>query len=91
MKEELKQRIKDWQGDSLNDGLETRGLTENKEAEAIVKQMKDNYRKANPLIAEINNPKNLLDVLNSLKSENNLDQKFRDACGLVAEKIAKTA
>ena len=39
--------------------------------------------------AEIRNPKNLLDVLNSLKNENNLDQKVKDACNLVAEKISE--
>ena len=32
------------------DGLETRGLTENEEALAIIKQMKDNYKGSNPPI-----------------------------------------
>lgn len=30
-----------------DDGLETRGLTENEEARVIIKQMKENYEKAN--------------------------------------------
>ena len=39
--------------------------------------------------AELKNPKNLLEVLNELKNENNLDQKVKDACDLVAEKISE--